>query len=35
MTTNADACELIADRVEVDPLGIPAEDDAPAPEQIN
>ncbi|WP_028878188.1 hypothetical protein [Terasakiella pusilla] len=35
MTTNADACELIADRVEVDPLGIPAEDDTPAPEQIN
>lgn len=35
MTTNADACELIADRVEVDPLGIPAEEDTPAPEQLN
>lgn len=35
MTTNADACELIADRVEVDPLGIPAEEDTPAPDQLN
>lgn len=35
MTTNADACELIADRVEVDPLGIPTEEDTPAPEQLN
>lgn len=35
MTTNAEACELIADRVEVDPLGVPAEGDAPTPDQLN
>ncbi|NVK20001.1 MAG: hypothetical protein HWE30_14980 [Methylocystaceae bacterium] len=35
MTTNAEACELIADRVEVDPLGVPAEGDNPTPDQLN
>ena len=35
MTTNAEACELIADRVEVDPLGVPAEGETPAPDQLN
>ncbi|NVJ90376.1 MAG: hypothetical protein HWE34_01885 [Methylocystaceae bacterium] len=35
MATNADACDLIANRVEVDPLGVPAEDDLPSSEQLN
>lgn len=38
METNAEACDLIADRVEVDPLGVPGEGDADLPvnpEQIN
>lgn len=35
MYTNAEACDLIADRVEVDPLGVPAADDMPPPEALN
>lgn len=35
MLTNADACSLIADRVEVDPLGQPEEESIPSPDQIN
>ncbi|WP_135080121.1 hypothetical protein [Terasakiella sp. SH-1] len=36
MNTNADACDMIADRVEVDPLGSPAEDEADvSPELLN
>jgi len=37
MLTNADACELIADRVEVDPLGVPADEaETPnTPDQLN
>ncbi len=35
MTTNAEACDLIADRVEVDPYGVPAEGEIPGPEQLN
>ncbi len=38
MNTNADACALIADRVETDPLGVPGEEDAaklPTPDQLN
>lgn len=37
MDTNAEACTLIAERVEVDPLGVPAEGDTgmPTPDQLN
>ncbi len=37
METNADACDLIADRVEVDPLGVAGEEDGdlPTPDQLN
>ena len=35
MYTNAEACELIADRVEVDPLGVPGADELPTPETLN
>ncbi len=35
MTTNAEACDLIAGRVEVDPFGEPAEGENPAPDQLN
>jgi hypothetical protein len=35
MVTNAEACDLIADRVEVDPLGVPVEQTLPNPDQIN
>ena len=36
MNTNASACELIADRVEVDPLGVPADpNEIPNPDQLN
>lgn len=38
MKTNADACDLIAERVEVDPLGVPGIDESELPtdpEQIN
>jgi hypothetical protein len=37
MNTNAQACDMIADRVEVDPLGLPAEGvgELPTPDQLN
>lgn len=35
MTNNADACDLIADRVEADPLGVPETEEIPNPDQIN
>lgn len=36
MGNNADACDMIADRVEVDPLGSPEnDDDLPNPDQLN
>ena len=36
MSTNAHACELIADKVEVDPLGVPvSEEELPTSDQLN
>jgi len=35
MKTNAEACDLIADRVEVDPLGVPAEGEIPDADKLN
>jgi len=35
MLTNAEACDLIAGRVETDPLGVPEADDIPTPGQLN
>jgi len=35
MQSNAEACDLIAGRVEVDPFGVPGEDEIPSPDQIN
>ncbi|SCA55686.1 conserved hypothetical protein [Candidatus Terasakiella magnetica] len=36
MLTNADACDMIAERVEVDPLGVPSDiENLPTPDQLN
>lgn len=35
MNTNAEACDLIAGRVEVDPFGVPADQGQPDTNQIN
>jgi len=35
MQTNAEACDLIAGRVETDPLGVPVDQEIPDTNQLN